>query len=203
MAATGSWNSCCFRMKSGTELRFRIGEHLSFSAASGVGEQMFGSSPFRLHSGVQSGWQHHECLELRSSTSWKQAWSDESVRWVSDRSCQRSRAQIPGSCRVHAGLDSWTMNLIGMDAMILLFVRQDYQYCQDIFCHHQFPEEIDDSTIHLRWNHELNDGQYSLVWVSTQERRSSRRNCRLLCRRRFGILCFIRKQRIEKIQQIL
>jgi hypothetical protein len=81
------------------------------------------------------------------------------------------------------------MNFIGMDSIILLFVRQDRKDCQDIFCHHQFPglprhssdssgrrrEEIDDTTpmkwtkyfigqtIHLRWNQEFNGGQYCFI----------------------------------------
>jgi hypothetical protein len=55
------------------------------------------------------------------------------------------------------------MNFIGIDSIILLFVRQDKQDCQDTFCHHQFPEEIDETTIHLRWNQEFNGGQYRFI----------------------------------------
>ena len=37
-----------------------------------------------------------------------------------------------------------TMDFIGMDSILLLFVRQAKRDRQDIFCHHQFPEEIDE-----------------------------------------------------------
>jgi hypothetical protein len=33
----------------------------------------------------------------------------------------------------------------GMDSVIFYKIRQDRQYYQDFFCHHQFPEEIDDT----------------------------------------------------------
>ena len=44
-------------------------------------------------------------------------------------------------------------------------IRQDKQDCQDIFYLHQFPEEIDETTIHLRWNQNFKADQYPSIFI--------------------------------------
>jgi len=50
-----------------------------------------------------------------------------------------------------------------------------------LFCLHQFLEEIDKTTIHLRWKQEFKGHQYSFIWDSTQKLLPAYRNFKIPC----------------------